>query len=104
MTTSELIGRFVSVIINPAIGIVFAAGFFLFMWGLVQFIMNLEEGGDNKEGKSHMLWGIAGMVIMVSIYGILALLDATFNLGTLNGQGFNTGGYNVNVPSNQFTR
>ena len=104
MTTAQLVDRFVSVIINPAIGIIFAAGFFLFMWGLVQFILNLEEGGDNKEGKNHMLWGIAGMVIMVSIYGILALLDATFNLNTLNGQGFNTGGYNVDLPSNRFTR
>ena len=102
MTTAELVGRFVKVIINPAIGILFAAGFFLFMWGLVQFIINLEEGGDNKEGKNHMLWGIAGMVIMVSIYGILALIDATFSLGALSGQQFNSGNFqNVNLPSGQ---
>ena len=32
-----------------------------------------------------MLWGIVGMLIMVSVYGILSLLDNTFGLGTFNG-------------------
>jgi uncharacterized membrane protein HdeD (DUF308 family) len=76
---SNLIGRLVDYIINPAILLIFAAGFFLFVYGIVQFIWKLDEGAQS-EGKKHMLWGIVGMFIMVSFYGIIGLIDETFEL------------------------
>jgi len=85
MAGTELLERFVVVIINPAILVIFTAGFFMFVWGLVQFIMALNKGGEQEEGKKHMLWGIVGMFIMASVYGILALLDNTFELGAFQG-------------------
>ncbi|MEK7107401.1 MAG: hypothetical protein AAB899_04425, partial [Patescibacteria group bacterium] len=42
---------------------------------------NLGEGGENTEGKQHMLWGLIGMLVMISVFGILALINNTFNLG-----------------------
>lgn len=81
--TSELINRFVDYIINPAILVVFSAGFFLFVWGLVQFLWSLE-GGEIDNGKRHMLWGIVGMLVMVSVYGIIAIIDNTFQLQLSN--------------------
>lgn len=76
---STIIDKFVDYIIDPAILVIFAAGFFLFMWGLVQFIYKLDEGAQSS-GKQHMLWGIVGMLIMVSVYGIISLIDDTFDL------------------------
>ena len=81
---TTLIGKFVTVIVDPAILLVFTAGFFLFLWGLVTFIFKLDQGGDHKEGKDHMLWGLAGMLVMVSVYGILAIIDNTFHLESAN--------------------
>lgn len=81
---NDVMQRFEEFIILPAVMIVFAAGFFLFVWGFVEFLWNLNSGGDNKEGKSHMLWGIVGMFIMVSVYGILNILDNTFGLDFRN--------------------
>lgn len=77
----KIIGKFDDLILNPAILVIFTLGFFLFVWGLVQFLKALNEGGDAKEGKMHMLYGIAGMFIMVSVYGIIALISNTFGLG-----------------------
>lgn len=77
----ELLGRIVTYLINPAILLVFSAGFLLFLWGLVVFIFKIGAGGDNKEGKDHMLWGLIGMLVMVSVYGIIAVLSNTFGLG-----------------------
>lgn len=76
-----ILDRVVSEVINPAAMVVFAAGFLLFLWGLVKFLWNLEEGSENDEGKQHMLWGVFGMFVMVSIWGILGLLTNTFGLG-----------------------
>lgn len=89
--------RFWSLIISPLILVVLACGFFLFVWGLVQFLWNLNEGGDNKVGKDHMLWGIVGMLIMVSVYGILNLLSNTFGLNFSNPDV--TRANNITVPT-----
>lgn len=75
----QLLGRFVDFVITPIIMIIFTAGFFLFVWGLVQFLWNLDEG-SHEEGKRHMVWGIVGMFVMVSVWGILMLLQQTFGL------------------------
>ena len=77
---NTLIDRLVDVIINPVILLIFAGGFFLFVWGLVTFLWTLNEGGETKTGKNHMIWGIVGMLVMVSVYGIITLIDDTFEL------------------------
>ena len=71
MGGEQILRNFVTFIINPAILVIFTAGFFLFVWGLVQFIMNLDKGSENEEGKKHMLWGVVGMFVMASVYCIV---------------------------------
>src|SRR4051812_12196234 len=84
---SGILGRIGSEIIQPAAAVIFAAGFLLFLWGLMLFLWKSSDGGENAEGKQHMIWGIVGMVIMVSIWAIIGLLDSTFGLGAMNGNG-----------------
>lgn len=81
-TASAIIQRLNDLIIRPLILMVFAAGFFLFMYGLVEFLWNSREGEINDNGKRHMLWGIVGMFIMVSVGGILALILGTFGINS----------------------
>lgn len=76
----EVVGRFIDVIINPTLVLIFAAGFFLFLWGLVVFLFKIREGSVPDEGKKHMLWGLIGMLVMLSAYGIIALIENTFDL------------------------
>ncbi len=84
VAASELIGKVVDLIINPIILVLFAAGFFLFMWGLVEFMWSMRSGEIAQRGKDHMIWGIVGMLIMVSVYGILRLINDTFNFNAQN--------------------
>lgn len=79
-SASQIMNKVVDLIIDPLILLVFAAGFFLFMWGLVKFLWNSREGEINDDGKQHMLWGVVGMLIMVSVYGILTILTSTFGI------------------------
>ena len=75
---SGVLNKFETLIIQPAMAMIFAAGLFLFTWGLMQFLWNLDEGGAQTEGKWHMVYGLLGMFIMVSIWGILNIATATF--------------------------
>lgn len=68
----------VRVIVNPLIALLFAVALLLFVWGLVQFLYQLNTGGkDTKAGKQHMFWGVAGMFIMVTAWGIFQLIQNT---------------------------
>ena len=80
MAGSDVLSRFVTLIIDPAILLIFTAGFFLFMWGIVVFMYNLREGADYKPGLQHMIWGLVGMLIMMSVYGIVVLVSNTLGL------------------------
>ena len=81
LPTEKIVGNFIKFIIQPVVELIFAAAFLLFIWGLIGFLNKLNQGGDTSEGKQHMIWGIAGMVIMVSVLGIIQILSNTFGLG-----------------------
>jgi amino acid transporter len=95
---SDIINRIVDLIVNPIILVVFAFGFFMFMVGLVRFLWNLREGEASEEGKNHMLWGIVGMLVMISVWGIISLVTSTFGIDnntatdTSNISSFGSGG------------
>ena len=98
-SADTLITRFGTYIVNPLLMVIFAAGFFMFMYGLLQFMISMNSGEDGGDGKRHMIYGTIGMFVMVSVYGIIALLDSTFGLHVSN-PNINT--TNVNVPTVNF--
>ena len=98
-TTDALVSKFGTYIIDPILLVLFSAGFFMFMWGLFQFMVNINRGEDTGDGKRHMIYGTLGMLIMVSVYGILALLNNTFGLSNSYS---NTNVNNVSTPNVTF--
>ena len=98
--TDDLIARFGTYIVDPILLLIFAAGFFMFMYGLFQFMVSVNAGEDTSDGKRHMIYGTLGMFIMVSVYGIIALLDNTFGLHVANP---NVNVNNVSTPNISFT-
>lgn len=81
MPVDVLVARITAAIINPLIALIFAAGFLLFVWGIVEFLFGLSQDTEAKEnGKMHMLWGVIGMAIMISAYGIIRIVANTFML------------------------
>ncbi len=77
MDATILLNKISEFVINPIIYLMFAAAFVVFIWGLVQFAMHLDNEEARSTGTKHMIWGIIGMVIMVSVRGIVALIDNT---------------------------
>lgn len=80
--------------------LLFACGFFVFMWGLVEFIWGLNQGETSNEGKNHMIWGVVGMVLMASVYSIIGIIDHTFSLNATNPDMSRAS--NINVSGNLF--
>jgi len=63
-------------IINPIIMVLFALATFFFFWGLVVFMANSDNAEARKKGLSHLMWGFVGMLIIVSVYGIMSMITS----------------------------
>jgi uncharacterized membrane protein YidH (DUF202 family) len=74
------IGNVDSVIINPLISFLFALAILFFLYGVLKFVLNQENEEKKTEGKSHMLWGIIGIVIMLGVWTILNIVLNTFGI------------------------
>lgn len=71
----KLISNIKAYILNPIIGFMFAVAVVMFIYGIVEYIWSADNEEKVEVGKKHMLWGIIGMVVMVSVYGFLQILS-----------------------------
>jgi uncharacterized membrane protein YidH (DUF202 family) len=71
-------------IINPLILFLFALAIVYFLYGVFEFIMNQENEEKKTAGKSHIVWGIIGITIMMGVWTILNILLNTFNITGIN--------------------
>ncbi len=71
-------------IVNPLIILLFALAIVYFLYGIFQFISNQENEEVKTKGKSHMIWGIIGIVIMMGVFTILNIIMDTFNINGIN--------------------
>ena len=67
-------------IINPLILFLFALALVYFLYGLYEFIANGANDEKKTTGKSHMIWGIVGITIMMGVWFIMNLILDTFNI------------------------
>jgi len=74
---AELFGQLGDVV-NSAIIVVFGLALVFFLWGMMVFILNAGNEEKRSEGKKRMMWGIIILVMMVSLWGIINLLQITF--------------------------
>ena len=77
LTTDQLLSNILANIINPLITVMMGVAVVYFLWGVFQFVRNAESPDKRKEGGMHMLWGIIGLFVMISAYGILNLILGT---------------------------
>jgi hypothetical protein len=61
-------------IVNPLIGLMFSVAVVFFIYGVVEFIGAADNEEARTTGKQHMIWGVIGIFIMVSVWGIMNIL------------------------------
>ena len=69
-----------NMIINPLILLLFALALVYFLYGMFEFLSNQENEEKKTTGKSHMLWGIIGITIMMGVWFFLNVIISTFNI------------------------
>ena len=67
-------------ILNPLILLAFAVAFLAFFWGIFQFIASQTTDANRDEGKRKIFWGLFGMFIMISAFGLIRLILGSFGI------------------------
>ncbi len=80
MTARDLLNKINSAILNPLILLVFSIATITFVYGLVQFIGSETSDKEREEGKKKIMYGLLGMFIMFSAYGLIHLILGTFGI------------------------
>jgi uncharacterized membrane protein YbhN (UPF0104 family) len=76
----NFVDRLNQAILFPLITLLLAVALVVFLWGCFQFIAGAASPDVRAQGQRNILWGIIGMVVMVSAYAILSVAANTFGL------------------------
>jgi uncharacterized membrane protein YidH (DUF202 family) len=74
----SFLAKVLTQIVNPLIELVFALAIGYFLYGVFQFISNQDNEEMKTTGKSHMIWGVVGIAIMLGVWGIMNIITRTF--------------------------
>ncbi len=83
MNLAGFIGTLGALIDNAIVPFIFSIAFIVFIWGIFQyFIAGGADEEKRKEGRNLALWGIIGLAVMVSVWGLVSLVVNTLHLQT----------------------
>jgi hypothetical protein len=52
-----------------------------FMWGVLTFIRSGDNESAREKGRSMIIYGIIGLAVMFSVWGLVNILINTFHVG-----------------------
>ena len=85
------ISTFVSLLIgvvNLLVPIFLGIALVVFIWGLVVFIAKSDNEQEREVGKQKMLWGVIGLFVLASVWGLVLLVQTLTGAGgAANGLG-----------------
>ena len=77
----ESLVRSIGRLINLALPIVVAIALLSFFWGLVKFIFAASDESKQAEGRRLMIWGLVGLFVMVSVWGLVRFIGDALGVG-----------------------
>ena len=72
--------KVISDIINGLIPVALALTILIFFWGLAMYLLDAGNSEKKADGIRMMAMGVAAIFVMVSIWGIVGVLQQTFKV------------------------
>lgn len=62
------------------VALAFLLALFMFAWGIVKFISAAGDPEKIREAKQFLLWGVLGMAVLASVFGLITFLQSYFGV------------------------
>jgi hypothetical protein len=90
-TFGEFVNSFVVRLGQIAVRVLISLALFTFLWGLMKYIYKGQESDAARtDGRKLMLWGLIGLFVMTSVWGLVAILSGVVDAPVATPQ-FNVG-------------
>lgn len=63
------------------VGITFLCTTIVFFWGMVIFLTKSDNPEERKKGKRLMIWGIVGLAVIATAWGIVKVVADFLHIG-----------------------
>lgn len=80
VTLKSLVEGIAGGLASSVIRVIFGLAIVYFLWGVLQYTLYPDDENKKEKGKSVMLWGIIGLTVMFSVYGLIRVLINTLLL------------------------
>ncbi len=67
------------IIVIAIVPMIFVLAFLFFIWGVMRFIQ-ASDSVKKEESKKFILWGIIGLFVMTSVWGIIKIVSTTVGI------------------------
>lgn len=78
---SDLLNLTGCIIRNALIPLLITLSVIVFIIGIIKYIAGADDSTKREEGRKFMLYGIIALFVMISIWGLVGILQGTFGLG-----------------------
>ncbi len=72
--------KFEAAFVFPLVTLLLGIAFLVFLFGVFEYIKGSASESERAKGQKHILFGIIGMVIMLSAVAILTVARGTFGV------------------------
>lgn len=74
--------RLLGAILYPLITLMTVVALVVFLYGCMEYVLNATNDDKRAQGQKHILWGLVGLLVMLSAFAILQIAANTFNINT----------------------
>lgn len=74
----KLVDKLDKILIQPIITLLLVVATLIFIWGVIEYIAQGSSEEARIKGKKHIMWGVIGLTIMLSVYLIRGVLESFF--------------------------
>ncbi len=80
-TTAFSILAVIRNIMNIVIPLLITGALIFFIWGVIQYI-TAKDADAKEKGKKVLVQGVLGLFIIVSVWGLIGIIQSTFGVGS----------------------
>lgn len=70
---------------NILVTLMFVLALLVFAYGMIRFILAAGDANGVSEAKGYILWGVIGMAVLGSIFGIIVFIRSFFGISNSPG-------------------
>lgn len=74
-------------VLNVVLAAVFILALIVFAWGVVKYISAAGDAAKIKDSKAFLFWGIIGVFVLASIWGLIKFIADELKIGSPDQQG-----------------